>query len=408
MSAQPGGAQHQRPRAAASSSAVVLIAIAAVAINLRLVMSSVPPLVEALSRDLRLGAAAVGALTTLPVLCMGLFAPSAQAVAARVGAARAVLLALGLLAAGSLVRGLGGPHIAPLYLGTFVAGVGIALVGTLLPSLVKTLFPPARAGLATSYYFLWMMVGASIAAATSAPLSQALGSWSMSFAAWAVPAVAAAALWLPVARAVPPTDAGPMPEGTPRVPLPWRQRTARLLAGFLVVQSWQFFASLAWLAPTHLAAGWTPEQAGYLLSAFLAGQLVGGLTGPVAADRVRDHRLVLIVATACATVGFTGMWLAPQAAPWAWAGTLGVGQGSAFAVGLALLVRYAASPAASARLAGMCFLLSYTTASVGPSSYGALRDATGAFTGVWASLAVLMVAQTALVLALRPDLARTP
>ncbi len=396
------------PRTRSGPLTLVLLAIAAVALNLRLVMASLPPLVEPLSRDLGLNASAVGALTTLPVACMGLFAPAAQVVAARLGPARAVLGALGLLAAGSLARGLAGPSTTALYLGTFVAGVGIALVGTLLPSLVKALFPAKRAGLATSYYFLWMMVGAAIAAAASAPLSQALGSWSMSLAAWALPALAAAALWLPVARRVEQPEATPAGGRPTRVPLPWRHGTARLLAGFLIVQSWQFFSSLAWLAPSHLAAGWSPDRGGYLMSAFLGGQLAGGLAGPVTADRVRDHRIVLMGATACAAAGFTGMWLAPEGAPWVWAVTLGLGQGSAFAVGLALLVRYAASPPASARLAGMCFLLSYTTASAGPSIYGAVRDTTGGFVGIWASLSLLMLVQMGLVLALRPDLARTP
>ena len=54
----------------------------------------------------------------------------------------------------------------------------------------------------------------------------------------------------------------------------------------------------------------------------------------------------------------------------------------------------------------MGFLVGYTVASVGPLAMGALRDATGAFEPVWIVLAVLMLPQLALCVALRPGLAK--
>ena len=43
-------------------------------------------------------------------------------------------------------------------------------------------------------------------------------------------------------------------------------------------------------------------------------------------------------------MGELGVWLAPESLPWVWALLLGAGQGACFALGLALLVRYAATP----------------------------------------------------------------
>jgi CP family cyanate transporter-like MFS transporter len=68
------------------------------------------------------------------------------------------------------------------------------------------------------------------------------------------------------------------------------------------------------------------------------------------------------------------------------------------------MVDYAATPAASARLAGMAFLFSYTLASLGPATMGAVRDATGGFETVWMLLTVLMIGQLAMSWLLRPDL----
>ncbi len=59
-----------------------LVSIVLVAANLRPVIASVPPLVDHLSALFGLSSVAAGALNTLPVVRMGLLAPTA-AVAAR-------------------------------------------------------------------------------------------------------------------------------------------------------------------------------------------------------------------------------------------------------------------------------------------------------------------------------------
>jgi CP family cyanate transporter-like MFS transporter len=170
------------------------------------------------------------------------------------------------------------------------------------------------------------------------------------------------------------------------------------------VQSWQFYSSLAWLAPTYVAEGWDPTHAGYLLSAFSFAQLVSGLVGPMLSDRVHEHRVLLFGAAALGLAGLLGLWLAPEAAPWVWAVVLGLGQGAAFSLALVLIVDFGATPSGSGRLAGMAFLISYSLASLGPTTMGAVRDATGGFDAVWLSLVAVMVVQIALIRQLRPGL----
>jgi CP family cyanate transporter-like MFS transporter len=382
---------------------LLAVSLVAVAVNLRTAIASVPPLVQSIGADLGLSHAALGALTTLPVLCMGLFAPAAQRVAGRIGAAAAVEVAVVCVALGLALR-LAGSLVWALYAGTFVAGVGIAIGGTLLPGLVKELFPPERAGLVTGLYMLAMMGGAAASSALAVPLQGWLGSWQGALASWSLLAVLGALAWLPVVvghtrhRAANPTGFVP-------ARLPWRAATAWLVAAYLTVQSIEFYTSLAWLPPTFEARGWDPAHAGYLLSVFTAAQLVSGLLGPALSDRVHDHRALLLGASFLGLVGEAGLWLAPGAAPWGWAAVLGLGQGASFAMGLVLMVDYASTPAASARLAGMAFFFSYTLASLGPATMGAVRDATGGFEAVWMLLTVLMLGQLALAWLLRPGLA---
>jgi CP family cyanate transporter-like MFS transporter len=386
---------------------LMALALVAVAANLRTSIASVPPLARTIAEDLDLSNAWMGALTTLPVLCMGLFAPVAQRLGARIGAALSVEVAVVCVGLGTLCR-LAGSHVWALYLGTFVAGVGIAIGGTLLPRLVKALFPPERAGLVTGLYMFAMMGGAAASSALAVPLQGWLGSWQASLASWSVIALVGTLAWAPIAAraarhrsANPPAD-----EGGHR--LPWRHPTAWLVAGYLTVQSFEFYSCLAWIAPSYVDRGWSPGTAGYLLSVFSAAQLVSGLVAPALTDRIHDHRALLMPAAVLGILGLLGLLLAPESGAWVWVTLLGLGQGAAFALGLVLLVDYSATPAGSGRLAAMAFFVSYTVASFGPASMGAVRDLTHGFHATWLVLATLMVVQAGLVLLMGPGRARTP
>ena len=381
---------------------VMAIALVAVAANLRIAITSVPPLLGAISADLHLSHAAAGALTTLPVLCMGVFAPLASRIAHHLGAVAAVLGAATSILAGTLSRFAGG-NVVVLYVGTFVAGVGIAIAGTLLPRLVKTFFPPRRVGLVTGLYMFAMMGGAALSSALSVPLAERFGSWQASLGSWSALALVGVLAWAPFTWRANPHHT-PGEEGHGR--LPWRHGTAWLVAGYLALQSWCFYSAVTWLAPTYVEQGWTQASAGYLAAAFSAAQIVSGLVGPVLSDRTHDMRRLLLPSAVLGVVGSLGIHFAPLAAPWVWALVTGLGQGAAFSLALVLLVRYARTPEASGRLTGMAFLFSYSVASVGPLAMGLVRDVTGGLSPVWAVLAGVGVVQGFVVLRMSPDLRR--
>lgn len=336
---------------------------------------------------------------------MGVFAPAAQRLAHRVGREATVGWALGLLLAGQLLR-LAGGVLTLLVLSTLAVGVGIALAGTLLPGIVKEFFA-GRSGTMTGVYLLAMMLGAASASALAVPLADALGSWQGSLAVWSVLAVAGLAAWLPVVRRVNQRGDpdGEDTEGDPRDdtgPLPWRSRTSWLLAGYLALQSLGFYSQIAWISPSYESHGWSARDAGLLLSLWSIAQLVTGVAGPVLADRVRDRRPLVGAALAFNAVGLVGLVTAPTAAPVLWILLLALGQGGGFALGLVTLVDYAPSPAASARLSALVFLVSYSTASLGPLLFGVVHDATDGFTTPYALLLALAAVQLTLVPGLRP------
>jgi len=385
---------------------LMALALVAVSANLRVAIASVPPLTKVIAADLDLSHAWIGAVTTLPVLCMGLLAPAAQRMGARLGAAVSVQIAMIAVFAGVLLRWWG-DQVWALYAGTFVAGFGIAVAGALLPHLVKAVFPPERTGTITGLYMFAMMGGAAVSSASSAPLAARFGSWQGSLASWCIPAAVGALAWAPVALRLSRHRAANPIVATSHG-LPWRHPTAWLIATYLTIQSWQFYSSLAWIAPTYVARGWDATTAGYLLSAFVGAQLISGLLGPVLTDKVHDHRVLLMPAAGLGLVGMVALLVAPDAAAWVWVCVLGLGQGAAFSLALVLLIDYAQTPAGSGRLTAMAFFVSYTIASFGPTVTGALRDLTGDFHVIWLLMSLMMLVQMALAMQMKPGLPKVP
>jgi CP family cyanate transporter-like MFS transporter len=377
--------------------ALVGVALVLLAVNLRTTVASLPPLLGEIEQELGLSGAAAGLLTALPVLCMAFFAPMAHRLAHRFGREATALGAVALVGAGNALR-LGGSASAVLFGSTFVAGVGVAVCGVVLPGIVKELFA-RRTGAATGAYSVAMMLGAASAAAFSVPLERALGSWQAALAAWAVPAVFAVVAWLPVTARV---NEHEPDEEVAAGRLPWRNRSAWLLAVFFGLQASLAYAFLGWLAPAYQARGWSPEAAGALLGGNNVAQLAAALVLPALADRSTDRRPAMVGAVGCTVVGAVWLFALPGVLPWVASTVLGLGLGGGFSLALVVIVDYSANAMASGRLAAMVFLVGYTSAAVAPVVVGALRDATGGFTVPFALLAVMAVAELAMATRLGP------
>ena len=374
------------------STASWFAAIVLVAANLRPAVTSVPPLVDRLTATFGLSAIAAGALTTLPVLAMGLFAPVAPLAARRFGDSAALAVAVGLIAVGCAARATGG--VVGLYAGTAVAGVGIAVAGALLPSLVRARVPD-RIGPVTGLYTASLIGGALVAAGGTEPLRAALDvSEQAVLAVWALPALAALVLWL-ASRILDGSgrpDPADHPRSATRPGMPWRSGAAWLGTLFMGLQSLLFYAVLAWLAADYIDLRLSAESAGLLLAVFSATQVITALAMPIVAHRTGVIRPWIALSVGLTVLGLLLVALVPLAAPWAWAGLLGLGMGGNLALALTVLTHLAPTPEGAAAYMGMAFFIGYLLAAAGPVAAGALHDATGGFTAVFLALAALGVA----------------
>ncbi|MFI7146096.1 CynX/NimT family MFS transporter [Nonomuraea sp. NPDC050022] len=358
-------------------SALLVAGFVLAALNLRPVIAGISPLLDEIMNDVGLTPAAGGGITTVMVVCLGVFGPIAPLLARRIGLDRTLLAGLLVLAAGVVLRGLDG--IPALYVGSAIAATAIAVMNVAMPGITKEYFPD-RVNLMTGVYSSAIVGGAATASALVIPVEHATGyGWRGMSALMAVPALLAALLWLPQAlRGQAGPQGGPRPFG-----VVLRSRVTWYVTALMGLQSFTFYVLLAWLPTIFHDAGLPADQAGYLLSVTNLVQVGATLGVPILAGR-RPSQVPFVIGAGLLTVaGYLGMLLAPVAAPWLpwlWMVVLGVGQGASFALALLLIALRAPDPASVTALSSVAQSVGYAVAALGPVLFGLLRQVSGGWT----------------------------
>jgi CP family cyanate transporter-like MFS transporter len=220
---------------------LLVIGIAAVGINLRSAIASLPPVFPELQARLGLSSATISLLAATPVLCFGLASIPAPWLSRKLGEERVVLGALGLLVAGLALRGAFPSGM--LFPGTILATCAIAVMNVLLSSLAKRRWPD-RAGLLIGVYLTTMSLSTVVASSVAVPLYRhSGGSVGLTLGWWALPAVAGVLLWFPQIRY---KTAVPRSAAKPGV-IVYRQALAWQVTLFMGLQSLLYYSALSWL-----------------------------------------------------------------------------------------------------------------------------------------------------------------
>jgi CP family cyanate transporter-like MFS transporter len=372
-----------------------------VALNLRSTFGSVPPVLHDIAADLHLSGTTQGLLSSVVILCMGLSAPFAQKLSARIGGEQATLVALIVLAAGLAVRFVAYSG-AVVLLSSAIAGIGMGCASALLPGLIAHHVPRIR-GLATGMYSTGLAVSVAAAAWIALPTEQWLGGWRPALGLWGCVTALTATLWfalLPRLRS-----------GRPRRPagsvvidhrLPWRSRTAwwvTLFTGAFMVIG---FSALAWVTPLYVELGVPVRTAAGYLAVFQIVQLVAMLSLPWATDFLHDRRPLLALTVLSTVAGLAMLLLAPVAFAVPALCLFGIGVGGGATLALVLLGDTTRSQHDAARLNGMVMLVAYSAGAAGPAVLGVLHDLTGSFRVGYTVILGLAVVVLGAVPALRP------
>jgi CP family cyanate transporter-like MFS transporter len=354
---------------------------------LRPQLVGIGPLLSTIRHSLGVSHSVAGLLSTVVVLCMGLFAPAAFLIARRAGPRWTIAGALALIAFFGLARALVHPAAVVILL-TVPVGVGIAIAGSLMPLVVRESWRE-RPVLATAVYTTGISLGSAVSAAVAVPLADALGSWRDSLTAFSLFTAALVVAWAVLSRGYGARDMAAAP--LPRLPL--RSRTGWLLVAIFALVSITYYGVNAWLPSSFTERGWSQSSAGALLT------VLNAVTVPVSVflafrgDRVGSRRFWLAAGATLQLAGLLGVILAP-AAGWAWAALIGAAIGLLFPSLMLMPLDVADRPADVGAMAALMLGAGYTLSAVGPFLLGLLRDVAGSFTlAMW-----LIFATTAMIL----------
>jgi len=378
--------------------------IALVAFNLRSVILGVPPVLPTLRDDLHLSFTAAGALTALPVLCLGVASIPGAVLVNRLGAGFIVgagTIGLGIAA---LLR-LAPPLPEALYIFSGLMALCAATAQPAMVSAIRAWFPRAVQQ-ASTVFALSLGLGGLGGSVLSVHL-QVLGGWRGTLAFWGGLALASGLLWLAAA----PRQSGPDLEGPDvgqggsllrltRSPAVWH------VAAVFGIQSLVYYGSASWI-PFELR----PYGPGYLSAVLLLFNLVGiplamilvALPWPWATARP-----YYAVAGVLMTVG-TGAFALGLGGAWFWVLLLGAGAGMTFTGATALPALLAPSRSQVAGYAALVLTLGYAISFTGPLMGGILLDHTHRSTSPFWPMVAVSVCLVGLGLTLpRPPGTRPP
>lgn len=359
------------------------LSLVLISFNLRPVFSSASALLPEIRAGLGLSSLGASILTTLPVVCLGLFSPLAPRLAQRMGTERALLGMIFLLGLGTALRGFSSASL--LFFGTALAGACIAIGNVLLPGVVKRDFPD-KAALMTGCYTMALCAGAAGAAGFTLPIEHALGgSLGGALAAWALPAFVVGLLWLPQVVG---TRSQVRRSGF-RVTGLWTDRIAWQVTLFMGLQSALAYCVFGWLVPILRERGLDGVTAGAIVSVSVMVQAAACLVAPHIAVKGKDQRVINVALCVIAVGALLGLLFAPLWMVWFWAVLQGVGQGGLIAVALTVIVLRSPDAHVAAHLSGMAQFVGYLLAAIGPLVVGMIHGWTGSF--AWSSVLFVLL-----------------
>ena len=387
--------------------ALAVLGILLCAFSLRSAVASLSPVLDHIAADFELPTAVVGLIGTAPPVCFAVFGLCTPLLERRFGIERVTIIALIVIAAGLVLRGLAFDATGLLLTSALVfAGIGMGNI--LVPPLVKKYFPD-RIGMMLTLYTTAMALSTFLPPLVAVPVADATG-WRASLGLWGVFALAGAVPWIlmlvsgraasqPEPVAQPETVARTSPAGSSdpaelatgpivvapadsqvffrllRLPLAWA------IAVVFGTSSTMAYVSFAWLpAIVTDTTGVSATVAGLLLSLFAIMGLPASLLVPTLVVRFQATRTLFLVAVGCGLVGVTGLLFWSDAVTvWLWVALFGL-VGVLFPLALVLISIRARTTQSAVALSSFVQSTGYIFAAVFPLLVGVLHEATTGWT----------------------------
>lgn len=365
-----------------------------------------PAFLTAISAELSLSSAQGGLLVGAVPLTYVPLSVLTGLVIDRVGAERAIAVALVLFGSAQTLRGVA-PDFPTVLAATVLLGVGATGITFGLPKLVSGLFPSRLLGTMSTVYVIGSYLGTAAAYGVGrSVLGPFFGGWRPTFVWTGAGVLAFAVVWVAAVAVYRRRHGGPDADPSPFSVSSLRTDVVRVFSHrgmrLLVV------VGTAYLLIQHGLQGWLPAvlesrglaaaTAGTVATSYVVGQATGSILIPPASDRLERRRGAVALCGVAATVGILGLlYDGPLALTAVTIAVVGFGMGGVSPLLRALPTEMdEIGPELTATAVGLIFAVGEIGGFVGPFVVGSLRDATGTFA---TGLAVLMLGGVAIAVA---------
>jgi len=352
-----------------------------VALNLRTAVSSLSPIIPFIRDDYQLSTLAVAFLGMLPPLMFALSGLIAPLITRKLGLELALIVLLGIIAIGSVIRALSGDW-SILSVGTALSLIGMGMGNVLLPVVVRKYFPD-RIGSMTALYLTIVSIGALAPPLLAVPVAEAFG-WRASLGQWALVGALAILPWLFTLRANKAeekviTESLTIPQNIRHIKI-WKSPTAMAMVVIWSVSAINGYAVFAWLPQILIdESGSSALEAGILLSLYAGMGLPAALLMPRLAVRYPNQAPLIYLSGLLFFAGYGGLIFLPG--PWSWLWVLLAGLGPIlFPLNLALFNIRSKSQETLLRISGFAQGFGYLAAAFGPLIVGVLNEISGSWT----------------------------
>ena len=285
---------------------IILLGIILLGMILRTPITSVGAIIGPLKNLLEINNTVAGLITTIPLIAFAIFSPFVAKISNKIGLEKTLYLAAIVTSIGLLLRFY--INTSVFFVTTFIIGVGITVGNVLLPGLAKKYFPE-NLGVMTGFYAVVMNISASVAAGISYPiLSSNVGgekfSTGLAVNIWLIVSLLNIVIYAIITKNSKSERIEDKKTGGKGYLRSLKMWSVMLSMG---LQSALFYCSVSWFAEIMISKGFTPSEAGLLLSISQFAQFPSTFLVPVLAEKIKNRLIIPIFITMGYIVSLIGM-----------------------------------------------------------------------------------------------------
>ena len=272
---------------------IILLGIILLGMILRTPITSVGAIIGPLKNLLEINNTVAGLITTIPLIAFAIFSPFVAKISNKIGLEKTLYLAAIVTSIGLLLRFY--INTSVFFVTTFIIGVGLTVGNVLLPGLAKKYFPE-NLGIMTGFYAVVMNVSASVAAGVSYPiLSSNIGgekfSTGLAVNIWLIVSILNIVIYAIITKNSKSERIEDKKSGGKGYLRSLKMWSVMLSMG---LQSALFYCSVSWFAEIMISKGFTPSEAGLLLSISQFAQFPSTFLVPVLAEKIKNKLIIPI------------------------------------------------------------------------------------------------------------------